>query len=208
MIGARFDTPLSAEHRGMAREFRQRIANEDPPTERAMDKIYVPLRRMMLRQSVARPGVLAEAARAWCDDIPTVGRLALEVETRGKSHLVIRELRLSGATLTLSDWDDATEPGVAVLLVGLSINRRHLEVHHVLLAVVGIHAIGRFYQRSLDNSYEALTQALKRMASPADGVSVADGAGFSCSVPGGRWVGLVKRQGDQPVLAARTFLAG
>jgi hypothetical protein len=184
---------VSPEHRGRAREFRTRLAVEDPAAQDLVDAIGMPLRARLRRGSIPRADALADAARRWRDDMPTAGRIALEIDVRGRAHLTIKELRASAARVHLDVWQPgASEPGVAILLTGFAIHRRAWKPHHELLAGLTLHSLGRFFQRSFDTSHASLIAAMQGLAAALGSAPLASGAEFEASVSCGRWRGNIQ----------------
>lgn len=198
--------PVTPEFRGMARALRSSIALEDPIAERVMDAIYMPLRQRLVRGLIPRACALAEAGRRWRDEMPTAGRLGLEVKLRGRTHLSIKEMRISSAIVQLDSWDES-EPGIVVLLTSLSIDRRQWSCNHELLGGVTLHALSRRYHRGGNNADRAVKADLGGLAQALGSAPVTMGASFEAPVSCGRWAGIIQHVNSQPVLVARTFLS-
>jgi hypothetical protein len=136
-----------------------------------------------------------------------------------RKELHIREVRLGGGSWQHDPKDERrNEPGVAVLLVELHVATGTCQLMVDTAAMVPLHALGRWHQRSLDIREATLLADLGRLAadygSILDQVAVSSDPSFFCPTSNGRWAGAVAQRlseatgRQERVLNVRTFLPG
>ena len=203
---------VPAESLGRARELMLRIAAAAEVAADAMDAVVAPLLARARRHPVPRTAALIGAARAWRTQVPTTGRVSLDVSL-GKRALRIEEVRFTVARYRAEGWAD-TEAGISIARVVLVVGEWcEFEFRSTAIANFSLHALARRIERGWDGSDAA---ALVEGAEP--------GGEFAVPVPDGRWAGHVaevsvvrgrdlrraapsegRRAG---VLVVRTFLRG
>ncbi len=109
-----------------------------------------------------------------------------------------------------------SEAGIAILLVELRVAPAICTLTVEPAAQLPLHALGRWYQRALDNRETALISDLGRLAAAygkiLDQAAATLDPNFFCPVASGRWAGSVMRrfsdvtQRQERVLNVRTFL--
>ena len=109
-----------------------------------------------------------------------------------------------------------SEPGLAICLVELRVAENICRTTQDLVVLLSLHALGRWFQRSLDNSETALLTDLAALGSNY-GAILADhertrDTRFRVPAAGGAWVGEVNRRyseatlKEERVAAVATFL--
>jgi hypothetical protein len=209
-------TPVPAEFLGLGRRFREQIADADDVAVGVIAQIFTPLGKRADRSPRPRPEMLQDAARLWRQKMPSIGLIDRKMQLSRK-ELHIREVRLGGGSWQHDPKDErGNEPGVGVLLVELHVAIGICQLMVDSAAMVPLHALGRWYQRSLNNSEAALIADLGRLA--ADYGSILDRAAavgdpsFFCPTPNGRWAGAIAQRFSnatgrpERVLNVRTFL--
>jgi hypothetical protein len=145
-------TRVPFEFRGLGRCFREQIADADDLAVRTMAHVFTPLAVRADRSAIPRTELLQDAARDWRQEMPTVGLLDSKIQ-RSRRELHIREVRVGAGTLSHATWDKETsEPVVAILLVDLHVAPGICRLIVDTAVLLSLHALGRWYQRVLDNS--------------------------------------------------------
>ena len=210
-------TPVPFEFLGLGRRFRERIAEADDRAVATMLSIFSPLAQRAKRSAVPRPELLQGAARQWRREMPPLGLLDSKIEL-SRRDLHIREVRVGGGTAQAT-WNEATdEPVISILLVELHVAQGVCQLVVDTTALLTLHALGRWYQRSLDNSDAALRLDLARLAA-AYGTILESGTAtarrkFHWPGASGHWVGSITRRlseatgRQEQILNVRTFLPG
>jgi len=126
------------------------------------------------------------------------------------ARLQALETRLCPFRAAMADWGEF-EPSIAVTLtvVGMSLPTA-FSVETRIIAVVGLHAIARHYERGQCRSDTAVLRDLSVFGAAWN--EAARAGEFSIpGLAGGRWIGALMQMttGEQPrpVLMARTFVA-
>ena len=105
---------------------------------------------------------------------------------------------------------DEAEPGFAILVIGLSLQRRTCSYDSATLASISLHAVARWHQRTWNTSHVALAADVSTLAAAIGGIDLTSDSKFSIPAASGRWAGTVYEILDDehltPVLAVRTFL--
>jgi hypothetical protein len=202
---------VAAEFLGLARTFRNGVDMVDPVAIAAVDTIARSLRARLRRRQKMTASVEIAMDRQWRATVPAIGRLALETRVEARS-LHIRELRLSSSRIHDKGWRDGDwEAGICINVIGLVADHRKFRFNSIALASLNLHAIGRRYQRGLDNSPAAIVSDLRSIADVAAEVAETDG-NFEINVAGGVWAGHVMEIRDEDgrdptkILSIRTFL--
>jgi hypothetical protein len=207
---------VSAEFLGLGRRFRERIADTDDHAVGVITEMFPPLARHIKRSAQPRPELLQGAAREWRQKMPAFGLLD------SKTQLSRRELRIKEVRVGAGSWRydprdaQSTEVGIVILLVDFTVAPGICEWVAEPAAQLPLHALGRWYQRALDNREEALLADLGRLAR-AYGIILDKAAStfdpdFVCPAAGGKWVGSITRrfseatQRQENILNVRTFL--
>ena len=204
------------EFRGRGRCFREQIADADDLAVRTMAHVFTPLAVRADRSAIPRPELLQDAARDWRQEMPTVGLLDSNIQ-RSRRELHIREVRVGAGTLSHATRDKETsEPVVAILLVDLHVAPGICRLMVDTAVLLSLHALGRWYQRALDNSEVALLSDLARLAAAYGRILTIHAAtgnpGFLCPATGGQWAGSITQRlseatgRQERVLDVRTFL--
>jgi hypothetical protein len=199
--------PVTPEFRGQARAWLSRLDAEDAGFGPMATRVGQALRAPLARGKIATPEDLQETARQWRDELPTAGRLKLEIDISQRS-LTIRELRASTAEQFIPERWTSKEDALAIHVLYISAKRRaSFEYKRQLIATVSLHALSRRMQRAFDCSDEAIRDDLIILAGASEENYHADGR-FSVRVPGGVWAGTLRIFPDDGyVWCCRTFLS-
>ena len=207
-------TRVPIEYVGLARAFRARIADADAIAIKVFQQTSQQLMDRARRHPVPRADILSAVARAWRSTVPAFGRLDQRITLKGK-WLSISETRCIPQHYRQAEWeDDAREPGVSVVRIGMSIApRRELALAMYTLCSASLHALARRYQRGQPTNDDAIIADLHALAAAHERLRVLpEGSGFTVDVASGRWLGNVLdiRSHDsgvtQRVPSARTFV--
>lgn len=206
---------VPAEYRGLARQFRDRIAQEDDPARLMLAGLVRPITERIKQRRLLTPRseVLAGVADQWRRKFPQRGRLDLciAVDLRRKT-LLIDETRLTASAYRDRLWD-RSEIGLILLAVRLDVGPRRYEIGTKTLAHVSLHALARRFQRGSDVGEDAIKRDLLALREAHPGLTdLANGADVFVQVVDGSWRGNValmdnSRGGVHVALAVRTFLA-
>jgi hypothetical protein len=203
---------------GKARAFRERIVEAEPAVTAVMNKAYDPLGERARRKARPRPELIAGAARTWSQEMPTVGRLgACSIRKKSRYQVTIREVRLLSGELSRDDWaDGAVDPGLSIAFLELQAGEGGCTLVTDIVVLLSLHALGRWFQRSLDDSEAALLADLAQLAAGYGSILEEHGrtlnAEFRAPVSGGVWAGEVMRwysaatQHEERVATVATFL--
>jgi len=205
---------VPAEFVGFGRAFSARVA--DAVAIRVCQQSSQALIQRQRRHPVPRADTLAGVAYAWRNRVPAFGRLDQRITLNGK-WLSIIETRCIPQHFRQGEWeDDALEPGISVVRIGMSIApRRELLLAMHTLCSVSLHALGRRYQRGADRSDAAILADIHALAAAYERLSaLPEGTRFTVDVPGSRWRGTtLDIRGHysgrmERVPSARTFVEG
>jgi len=190
---------------GLARALRGRVAEAHAAREAAAERMLAPFRATARFTPMPRHKLLKVLAAAW-RVLPDPGRLFLLAEAEG-GRLRITEIRAAPSRLMMGGWD-AGEPALSLMLRDVRIVPPDFRETAALLAIVGLHALARRYERCHVRTDPAVLRDLAPVGrSYAD--AVGRGGEFAIQTAGGgRWIGAVMASGDAPVLAVRTFVEG
>jgi hypothetical protein len=208
-------TPVPFEFVGLGRRFRDRIVDADDQAVKAMISVFKPLARRAERSAVSRPELLQGAVRFWRQKMPNLGLLDSNIQL-SRRDLYIREVRV-GAGTACAPWNTAIEePVISILLVELHVAKDICLLRVDTVALLPLHALGRWYQRSLANNDDALLADLAQLAGaygkilPID--AAVDNLKFLWPTTGGQWAGSITERlseatgREEQVLNVRTFL--
>jgi hypothetical protein len=209
-------TPVPAEFLGLGRRFIEQIADADDQAVGVVAEIFPPLARRADRSLRPRPELLQGAARMWRQRMPALGLLDSKTQL-SRRELHIREVRVGGGTWRHDPHDERrSEAGITIFLVELRVAPAICKLTVEPAAQLPLHALGRWYQRALDNREAALVSDLGRLAAAYGKILETAAAtldpNFFCPVASGRWAGSVMRrfsevtQRQERVLNVRTFL--
>jgi hypothetical protein len=211
-------TPVPAEFLGLGRRFREQIADADDRAVGVTLEVFTPLAKRAERSPRPRPELLQDAARHWRQRMPVFGLIESKTQL-SRRELHIREVRVGAGTWRYDPRNESSnEAGVVILLVDFHVAHGICQLSADTAAILPLHALGRWYQRSLDNREAALISDLGRLAAAygiiLDKAAATRDAGFFCVAASGRWAGSVTRrfsevtQRQERILNVRTFLAG
>jgi len=191
---------------GLARQLRQRIGAEQQGVDAAVERLIRPLRPKPGFTPMARHAFLRRIAAEW-GALPSAGRLGLVAEFSADDGLRIADLRCRSVRMQLPGWaDGGDELGIAVTLTLVGC-RPPLFVHeHRLLVDVGLHALGRRYQRASREDAAVLAD-LRVLAEAHPSAVLSEDREFVIVASGGRWRGSITRVKSDGVMCARTFVA-
>jgi hypothetical protein len=149
--------PISAEARGLARDFCRRVGDES----RLMNQqgIGGPLRSRMARYPNRRPrdSMLRDLERDWRAACPQSFRLDFHSSWRGKSFAVSERAVTLVDAFRLLHWND-DDYGVCVTDTWMRVDRDVVSAGVRSRMWVGSHALARWYQRSGVRTDERLLQ--------------------------------------------------
>jgi hypothetical protein len=140
-------TPISAEARGLARDFCRRVRQE--ATRLNEQTIGAPLRRRIERYPDRRPreGMLRDLEFHWRNAQPQQFRLHFRCTWQGKDVFMIERAVTVLNAFRLPHWD-ANDYGVEVVDTWLEVSRRRVDAGLRSRMWIGSHALARWYQRS------------------------------------------------------------
>ena len=123
--------------------------------------------------------------------MPAFGRASQKVLLERK-WLSIVETRCIPQHYRQAEWeDDAREPGVSVVRIGMSIApRRELSLAMYTLCSASLHALARRYQRGHPTSDDAIIADLHALAAAYERLrGPPEGSGFAVDAASGQWLG-------------------
>jgi hypothetical protein len=140
-------TPVSAEARGLARDFCRRVGAE----ARLINEqaIGAPLRRRLARYPDRRPrlDLLRDLERDWRDANPQHFRLEFDAVWRGRNFFIRERAVTVVEAFRLPHWND-DDHGVSVTDTWLRVERDRVDAGVRSRMWIGSHALARWYQRS------------------------------------------------------------
>jgi hypothetical protein len=152
---------VASEFRGNARLFRNAVLAENQIVNQALPAATRPIERRLHKNPRLRPEHLIDLRRA-LDVMPHRYRLAFEMDGDRKAfYLAMHVLR--AASWSVAGWVDAgnEEPGLLISLFMLSFDGKMVEQRMIDLAMIGSHAIARWYQRAFRMEESHLLDALR-----------------------------------------------
>jgi hypothetical protein len=198
---------------GLGRLFCNRVLIATQSAATAMRQITEDARVIAEKRPRWRPEHLIGFERQWRRSIPPEGRISLEIE-RGKRELRISETRLIHSTYKDVRWArPELEPSVVLGRYTFQLTTpAAYSVRRSPLAIIGIHAIARRFERGENRTEEAIAADVSELASNYTGLC-SGSEGFSLPCPSGVWVGGIETatEPDGPthrVLYVRSFLPG
>jgi hypothetical protein len=147
--------PISAEARGLARDFCRRVSHEAKLVNE--QAIGAPLRRRIARYPDRRPrdGILIDLERSWREVKPQQFRLEFQSTRRGKKFFIMQRAVTILDAFRLPHWS-GDDYGIAVMETWIEIDRDQAGAGVRSRMWIGSHALGRWYQRSRARSDERL----------------------------------------------------
>ena len=118
---------------------------------------------------------------------------------------MISEARLCAGRLQRRDWGEGvSKPGLTICLMELRVAENICRTMQDLVVLLSLHALGRWFQRSLDNSETALLADLAALGA-SYGAMLSEhertlDPRFRVQVAGGAWVGEVNRRYSEATL--------
>jgi hypothetical protein len=189
---------VGAEHRGLARRFRDEVRSVDLVFDRTVAAICRPLRARLQRHPRLRHELVAQAVRLYHSTTPARFRIGEVAVTPDRDQFAIKETRITSTWLRCASWeDDEPEPGVAVIRFSLKLEGGRLKDRWDPAALISLHALSRWHERSGHRDHAILVRDLSLLA------SVDPGDGHEIETPDGCWLGgVVGMKG--PKVATRT----
>jgi hypothetical protein len=131
---------------------------------------------------------------------PALDRLRVMAKfDEGKLRII--EIWVVPARLEHSAWAE-DEPAVAISIRSITIQPPEFVETNLRIAGIGLHALGRRYQRGADRTDRAVLADLPALAQGAVGA----GGEFAIPASGGRWIGA--EASGEVVAIVRTFVDG
>jgi hypothetical protein len=191
---------VSADYRGLARRFRDDVRATDARMDRVVATIIAPLLARLRRHPRLREEQIAIAAKLYARDVPAAFRISETVEVCGdRAHFSISEVRFTATWMNSTEWIDtaALEPGIAVVRYALALVNGRLEKHWTPSALVSMHGLSRWFERTGLRDHAALMRDLAVLASSADESEKVR------TVGGGYWLGATETMGGTDRVTAR-----
>jgi hypothetical protein len=140
-------TPISAEARGLARDFCRRVGQEARRLNE--QSIGAPLRRRMARYPDRRPrdDMLRDLERQWRDAQPQQFRLHFHCAWQGKNVFMTERAVTVLDGFRLQHWE-TDDYGVEVMDTWFKVDRARTGAGVRSRMWIGSHALGRWFQRS------------------------------------------------------------
>ena len=197
---------------GHARLFCARIDAAAKLASAAVLQICADARAVVQRRSTWRGEHFPGFERQWRRTIPDEGRIRLEI-ARSKRALIITEFRLTRSSYEDIRWSHPfPEDSVGLMLCTFQLTTpAAFECKRLAIAILGIHAIARRYQRGFDNTDRTIQTDISELAMNVSQLQNADGQTFAIPCPSGQWVGAIETVSlsgapDQQLLNVRSFL--
>jgi hypothetical protein len=201
--------PLGREYLGKARAMLRRLAVAEANVEREMHRALAPLSRRLARHPVLRSDDLIDARRRWCAIDPTARLCPSSVNISDPRKPEFHDLRAWCSKYRGLDWDAeaGAEDGIAVMSVYAFASHTSMVLHCMPVVVVGLHCLGRRFQRS-PTSFATEATVLAEIGELAiRGPDGMEGGEFAFPVPGGEWRGhVIESKDNQTVVVARTYI--
>lgn len=203
---------VAAEFLGLARAFRSRVATAAEASGSVMQKIGADaFSAFRLRKPGPRlhDELLAELEQRW-RALPAPGGVSQTV-VRHRHNISLADTRVRPEVVTNAGWSDGgTEPSVCLVTSTLVVNRLRAHTTSQTLASFSLHAIARFYQRSFEDTDDALFADIAMIAAAAPTMISIPGRFELPSRYGEAWVGTVAPFRDvhgrsAPVVNIRSF---
>lgn len=206
---AQSDNWLPREYLGQARLLLQDMQREGKTFSDTVMRLWLPLKARYLQHHKVRSELLAGAVRDW-RLMPARFRLGDPLIEHRNTNLNIAEFRLLTGDLFFDHWKDEHEYSIAIELCSIVINRKECSLRGETYGTIGIHALGRRYERSRLCSTDDILADVKAIVSHYD--SLIQRKEFTVPCRSGFWKGEVVSadfQNQAPprkVLCIRTFI--
>jgi hypothetical protein len=175
--------PVSAEARGLARQFRGAVKLADDEMQQALAAITAPLQARLKRTPSIREETVIESIRAYRATVPERFRVGEISGARDRRAFALRDTRLTVSWLIDHGWDEPEkERGVTIAKFVFGCRHGKLIQEWMPLVAVLPHALGRRIERGADRSHAALFVDLA-------GLAGADGEEVPTPASGGLWLG-------------------
>jgi hypothetical protein len=149
-----------------ARLLVQQFACQGQPMRSSLEAIFKPLRAGMKRghSPHQRRKDLAEAVRL-LDQLPRHGCL-VHTRERHRSRRLPDDWRicLASGAFTKVGWRNGLQQSLLIVMLTLKAIKAHATLNCDVMCLIGLHALGRFYQRSLASDEAALFGDLRDLA--------------------------------------------
>jgi hypothetical protein len=176
-------TYIRAEHRGLARVFRNEVKAVDEAMDKALAIVRAPLVKRLSRHTRLRAEMLPDLARAYAARTPERFRIGSITGTKHKTEFAIVEHRLCVSWMKNDAWaGDASEPGVTICRVITSVKAGTLRERWTPYVTISLHALSRRIERGLDRSHDAVFRDIALLAAVEDEPS-------RVATPDGFWLG-------------------
>jgi hypothetical protein len=211
MSGAALDiqhsTRLPAEFRGLARKYRAEVRETDLKFEHALTRVTQPLGDRLKRHPRLRHEQVSGTIADYRKSIPAGFRFGDIAVKPDRDEFRITETRLTATVMHNRDWVEEhpipLEPGVAVARYYPKSDRGKLKSGWDALAIVSLHALGRYYERTGDRNPVNLTCSLGALAYEPSGDDAAI-LSDRVEIEAGYWIGnLVTMRGPQGMATCR-----
>jgi hypothetical protein len=193
---------LPAEYRGLARIFRAEVKSTDSKFNAVLSAIMKPLQGRLKRHPKLRIEQIAGAERVYRAMVPQAFRIGEIEVNRDRAAFSISEVRLTATWLRIAAWEDEdSEPGLAIARFRLELANGKLRSRCMPSALVSLHSLGRWFERSGIRDHAALTHDLAVLA------EVGDDADDRVATPDsdGAWVGaVINIRGEGEAVRARS----
>ncbi len=196
---------------GHARTLVAKFKQQDAPLRDHLQRTFAPLKQRMSDGHSPRQRVqdLAAAARN-LEQLPTYGLLT-HTRDFSLSRRTLDDWRLSVASgsFTKVSWTAPhLEPALLVVMITMKVITGKAALNCDVLIIIGMHALARWFQRSLNVSEAALLADLRDLALHYD-VLLPDSSTpphrWRCQTSNGVWVGESVRYEHRIMLTANSF---
>jgi hypothetical protein len=160
-------SPVPKQYVGQARLLINRIKSLNESLDTSARAVYAPIAERARRNPTPRYERSVEAVRAWECNVPRDGRLDITVELERKS-LSISDLRLSYALYSKDDWVAYHTPSLLINRYDLQASHGHTGLKTTTLALLSLHTLARWYERSGSHSEAVLFNDLLFLAHTCD----------------------------------------
>jgi len=144
--GNKLGSHVPHEYVGLARHLRNQISAAYTEFDSGVERLFEPFHGTN-RSSLSRGTLLRRFAADW-RALPSFGRLRIKIDQED-GGVAIDEARLCPTSLLRTDWDEP-EPSIAITLFSIRIAPRTATDKVRVLAIVGLHGLGRRYERGED----------------------------------------------------------
>jgi hypothetical protein len=206
------DAHVPREFLGQARLFCERIKIATQCASAAVKQIASDAHAVVERRPRWRPEHFMGFEQQWRRTMPAEGRIG-RVTNRGKRELLISETRLAFSNYKDIRWSrPELELSVALGRYSLQLSTpAAYRTGRSVLAIIGIHAIARWYERASDKTNEAIAGDIAELALHFPRLCDGNNEAFALPCISGRWVGAfelaaVSDGPDQLILYVRSFL--